>query len=109
MGGDEFIVLLGDLSDDKIRATDLASNVAEKIRAALSVPYLLTITDDKKQDAEVEHCCTASIGVMLFVGQDSSQAVILNWADKAMYLAKKNGGNLVRISDIDAFSDLLAH
>jgi diguanylate cyclase (GGDEF)-like protein/PAS domain S-box-containing protein len=109
MGGDEFIVLLGDLSDDKIRAIDLASNIAEKIRTVLSVPYLLTITDDKKQDAEVEHCCTASIGVMLFVGQDSTQAVILNRADKAMYLAKKDGGNRVRISDIDACSDLLAH
>jgi diguanylate cyclase (GGDEF)-like protein len=109
MGGDEFIVLLGDLSDKKIRATDMASNIAEKIRAALSCPYLLTVTNDKKQDAEVEHRCTASIGVMLFIGQDSSQAVILNRADKAMYLAKKDGGNRVRIFDIDACSDLLAH
>jgi diguanylate cyclase (GGDEF)-like protein/PAS domain S-box-containing protein len=114
MGGDEFIVLLGDLSDDKARSTELAANIAEKIRIALSAPYLLTIAPDQAQneaqneakdgkpDAEVEHRCTASIGVMLFIGQDVSQEEILSRADMAMYLAKQDGGNLVRIADIDA-------
>lgn len=111
-GGDEFVVLLGDLRDDKAKSTELAANIAEKIRSALSAPYLLAITQDqeqdKKQDARIEHRCTASIGVVLFIYKDSSQESILNRADMAMYLAKQDGGNLVRISDIDAESDLLA-
>ncbi len=105
MGGDEFVVLLGDLSDDKARSTDMAAGVAEKIRAALSAPYLLNImhnAHDKKHDAHIEHLCSASIGVMLFIDQDVSQKEILRRADTAMYRAKQDGGNLVRIADIDA-------
>jgi diguanylate cyclase (GGDEF)-like protein/PAS domain S-box-containing protein len=109
MGGDEFVVLLGELSDDKARSTELAVNLAEKIRAALSAPYLLTIAQDdahdKKHDVQVEHRCSTSVGVMLFIGQDVSEEDILNRADKAMYLAKQDGGNLVRIAEIESSSD----
>jgi diguanylate cyclase (GGDEF)-like protein len=117
MGGDEFVVLLGDLSDEKARSSDLAASIAEKIRTVLSAPYLLTVMGDtahdtahdaaheNKPDVEIEYCCTASIGVKLFIGQDIHQEYILNRADKAMYLAKQEGGNLVQIADIDASSD----
>ena len=112
MGGDEFVVLLGDLSEDKVRSTELAASIAEKIRATLSAPYLLTVMHgaaqdtDKKQDAQIEHRCSASIGVMLFIDHVFSPKEVLSRADKAMYLAKQEGGNLVRIADIDAASDL---
>lgn len=41
-GGDEFVVLLSELNADKTESAARTALVAEKIRAALSTPYLLT-------------------------------------------------------------------
>jgi diguanylate cyclase (GGDEF)-like protein len=40
-GGDEFVVMVSELSVDKAGSATQASIVAEKIRAALAEPYLL--------------------------------------------------------------------
>jgi diguanylate cyclase (GGDEF)-like protein len=44
----------------------------------------------------VEHHCTASIGVVIFIDHEGSQDDILKWADAAMYQAKEAGGNRIR-------------
>lgn len=95
-GGDEFVVMLNDLNADKTESASQAKIVAEKIRATLSGPYLLTIRRDGKADATVEHHCTASIGVALFINHEASQDDIVKWADTAMYQAKEAGRNLIR-------------
>ncbi|MBU0594981.1 MAG: PAS domain S-box protein [Gammaproteobacteria bacterium] len=98
-GGDEFIVMLNGLGTDKAESTSQAGIIAEKIRAALSEPYLLTIRHNEKADATVEHHCSASVGVTLFFNYEASYSEILKKADMAMYQAKKAGRNLIRFHD----------
>ena len=95
-GGDEFVVLLNDLSADKDASATQAKIIAEKISAALSEPYRLTLKQAGKADITVEHRCTASVGVALFINHEASQGDILKWADTAMYRAKEAGGNSIR-------------
>lgn len=95
-GGDEFVVLLVGLAADKTESTSIAGIVAEKIRNALSEPYLLTVSRDGKEDARVEHHCTASIGAVVFINHEGIQDDIMKWADAAMYQAKEAGRNLIR-------------
>ena len=100
-GGDEFVVMLCDLSPDRDESAAQAMIVARRIHTALAAPYLLTRHDDNTA-AAVEHHCTASIGVALFVGQESSQNDIIKWADTAMYQAKAAGRNSIRFHDPEA-------
>jgi diguanylate cyclase (GGDEF)-like protein len=83
-GGDEFVVMLSELDVDKAQATEQTRNVAEKIRASLAAPYLLTKVQPNQRPQMVEHHCSSSIGVVVF-NHDFSQADILNWADAAMF------------------------
>ena len=96
VGGDEFVVMLGELSADKTESARQAAEVAEKIRASLGVPYHLTLNEEGRARMEVQHRCSASIGVALFLGQDASQADVLKQADAAMYQAKDGGRNAIR-------------
>ena len=100
-GGDEFVVILSELHTDKAKATALAESVAEKIRGVLSEPYQLTIRREGKTDAAIEHHCTASIGVVVFVNHESNQDDILKWADMSMYQAKNAGRNAIRFYGVD--------
>jgi diguanylate cyclase (GGDEF)-like protein/PAS domain S-box-containing protein len=43
LGGDEFVVMLVELDADKGQSTEQAAHVAEKVRASLAAPYLLTV------------------------------------------------------------------
>lgn len=72
LGGEEFLVLLGDLKLDD------ALFFAERLRAAFAEETPVTI----------------SIGVAEYGGQDSFDAVVKS-ADEAMYAAKRNGRNRV--------------
>jgi len=94
-GGDEFVVVLGPLDADKERSVALASIVAEKIRATLAEPYLLTRTPECYDETKVEHRCTSSIGAVLFTDHEATQEDLLKWADMAMYQAKERGRNQV--------------
>ena len=99
VGGDEFVVMLSKLDADKVVSTRLAGEVAEKIRASLAKPYRLNLNEEGQEGATVEHCCTASIGVGLFLGAEASQAEVVKWADSAMYRAKDAGRNRVHFYD----------
>jgi diguanylate cyclase (GGDEF)-like protein len=95
LGGDEFVVLLSELDADLTISTEQASAVAEKIRAALAAPYLLTVMRTNEPVITVEHHCSASIGVAMFVNHEESQIDLMKWADLAMYLAKDAGRNKI--------------
>jgi diguanylate cyclase (GGDEF)-like protein/PAS domain S-box-containing protein len=96
IGGDEFVVMLSELSIDQTESSLQAGAVAEKIRLALAQPYVLTVRHAGQADKTVEHHCSASLGVALFVNHHTSQVDILKWADAAMYQAKDAGRNRVR-------------
>ncbi len=95
-GGDEFVVMLSDLSADRAESLSNSESVAEKIRFALSEPYSLRIEHVGPVQTSVEHHCTASIGVALFGNTEASPDDILKWADAAMYEAKDAGRNCIR-------------
>lgn len=92
-GGDEFVVMIGELDTGKQQSMLQAGVIAEKIRVALAEPYLLIRKQGEETNATVEHHCTSSIGVALFFGHDAPQEDILKWADIAMYQAKEAGRN----------------
>jgi diguanylate cyclase (GGDEF)-like protein/PAS domain S-box-containing protein len=97
-GGDEFVVLLGDLGTTEPAAQ--AYIVAEKIRVLLAEPYLLNIEQTGVSDKVVEHHCSVSIGVVVFANHDLSQTDVLKWADDAMYQAKDAGRNSIRFHEV---------
>ncbi|MBU3990552.1 MAG: diguanylate cyclase, partial [Gammaproteobacteria bacterium] len=74
-----------------------ALSVAEKIRAASSAPYHLIVKHAGEAGTTVEHRCSASIGVTLFIDHAVSPDNILKSADDAMYQAKDAGRNTIRI------------
>jgi len=98
-GGDEFVIMICELDTDKTESAAQAAAVAEKIRVALARPYVITIETDEPAVKTVEHHCSASIGVTLFINHESSQGDILKEADNAMYAAKEEGRDLVRFFD----------
>ena len=101
-GGDEFVVMISPLSMDLAVSVVQAGVIAEKIRSALSEPYLLTIMHNSHPAKTVEHHCTASIGVALFLGHQAGHDEIIKRADTAMYQAKEAGRNLVRFHESPA-------
>jgi diguanylate cyclase (GGDEF)-like protein/PAS domain S-box-containing protein len=100
-GGDEFIVLLSELSKEMNDAIEQVKIIAEKIRHSLSHPYFLKIHSDTIEERIVEHHCSASIGCTLFLNHDLTQDEIFNQADSAMYTAKESGRNRVHFYTTD--------
>jgi len=93
LGGDEFIVVLEELGDNKAYALFQARTVAQKILSRLGEPYAL---------AHGNYRLGASIGVSLF-GDDASKEAhsLLKEADCAMYKAKEAGRNRVHFFNAD--------
>lgn len=98
-GGDEFVILLSEASEDKEISIEIFKKIAEKILQALSQAYFLTYMDEHNKEKIVEHHCSASIGVTLFIGYEDSEDEILKRADKEMYLAKEKGRNNIQFSE----------
>ena len=88
MGGDEFVVLLAG-----IRQADHALIAGEKIRAALLQPF-----EVGGQRLSV----SASIGVAVFPGHGGEGQHLIREADRAMYDAKKRGGNRCVMAAVQA-------
>jgi len=101
-GGDEFVVMLSELDADNAESTAQACTVAEKIRTTLAEPYVLKFQQEGNAETTVEHHCTSSIGVVLFINHEASTEDILKWADMAMYQAKADGRNLTRFFDSES-------
>ncbi|BCZ80131.1 EAL domain-containing protein [Paraburkholderia terrae] len=90
MGGDEFVIVLGDLSRTREEAASETESAAEKVLAALSSPYYLEGTDFRT---------TASIGATLFTGHETSIDELLKQSDLAMYKSKESGRNAICFFD----------
>lgn len=96
-GGDEFVVMLSELGADKANSAAQAGIVAEKVRSALADSYTLVLpSSDSTQTYSVEHQCTSSIGVVVFLNQETTSEDVLKHADVAMYQAKEGGRNRIR-------------
>ena len=93
--GDEYVVLLSDLSADMQRSTEQARTLAENVRQCLAGPYLLTLQHQGQADVIVEHRCSASVGVVMFGPTEGDLELVLKRADSAMYQAKAAGRNRV--------------
>jgi diguanylate cyclase (GGDEF)-like protein len=87
MGGDEFTILLPNISH-----RDNANTVADKIVKHLSQPYQL--------ESE-ELYISASVGVAIFPDDGITVDELLKNADTAMYQAKSNGKNMYRFYSLD--------
>ena len=99
-GGDEFVVVLNELDVDKAKSAAQAGMVAEKIRARLAEPYVLPVRHEGgATEMRVEHQCTSSIGLVLFLDHEYSEEDLLRWADIAMYQAKDEGRDRIRVID----------
>lgn len=89
IGGDEFIILMEDLS-----APLYANDVAQRLVESMRLPFEL-----------LGHSLvvTVSIGIAIYPNDDSDLSRLLAKADSAMYEAKANGRNSFRIySDASA-------
>lgn len=89
-GGDEFVVLLEDLSVHPIEAAAQVKNIANKILSSINRPYQL---------ASHHYMSSASIGVTLFSNHQSEVSELIKQADIAMYQAKKDGRNALLFFD----------
>lgn len=78
-GGDEFVVILPDISD-----AQSAGQIAGKIIRLLSLPFLL---------GDNQVYVSASVGIALFPDDSKQLETLLSYADQAMYAAKASGRN----------------
>jgi diguanylate cyclase (GGDEF)-like protein len=81
MGGDEFVIILEDVT-----SMDEIKEICHKIITLVGKPILL---DEKKTEGTV----TTSIGISIAPYDGKTSAELISNADKAMYIAKKNGKN----------------
>jgi len=100
MGGDEFVIVLAELSADDAIARLEAEMLTEKIRIELAKTYDLKIKDKEGADITIKHHCTASIGATLFIDEKDYINDILRHADDAMYQAKNAGRNRVHFYEV---------
>lgn len=90
VGGDEFVVLLENISTSLEDATQKVEQIAEKIRVILTEPYRL--------NENIRHT-SASIGLCLFYDHNELVDDLLMRADMASYQAKSTGRNKVCFYD----------
>lgn len=91
LGGDEFVVVLDGLGSAGEAAQALAVSHGERLRAALAMPYALA-------DGSALHG-SASIGIRLLDPVTDTIDDVLKHADAAMYQAKREGRDAVRLFD----------
>lgn len=87
LGGDEFVVLIEGLNELSEYAADEAMTIAQKILAAIEVPFVLNSR---------EYQSTASIGITVFHDHMENADNVLQKAELAMYQAKAAGRNTIR-------------
>lgn len=89
-GGDEFVVVIEELSTERNHAANKAEKAAEKIISQLSHRYDLD---------GLSYNSSASIGITLFNSDSQSIEELLKQADMAMYKAKSLGRNCTQFFD----------
>lgn len=91
-GGDEFVIMLEELSENVEEAAVKAKAIGEKIIASLNQAYRLV---------NHEYRSTPSVGITLFINHRHEINTLLKRADIAMYGAKAAGRNTLRFFDQD--------
>jgi diguanylate cyclase (GGDEF)-like protein/PAS domain S-box-containing protein len=96
-GGDEFLVLLGDIQPQEVPedagfAYNAAEVVAKKIRRTLRAPFVVS---------GVEIFVNASIGVSVYPDDAPDSETLLKHADAAMYRAKDAGRDCYALYAMD--------
>jgi diguanylate cyclase (GGDEF)-like protein/PAS domain S-box-containing protein len=94
MGGDEFVVVLRDITD-----SEQVSQTARRINGALDQP--ITIDGHKL-------VATASIGVSVYPHDGDDISELLKHSDSAMYQAKEGGRNKFQMFRIDMMEKIKA-
>jgi len=94
-GGDEFLVILGGVTDD-----EAATTAAVKILDQLSAPFVI---------AGVEVSTTGSLGIAVFPQDGADADSLLKHADLAMYRAKDAGRNAFRFFDAEMNNSVVEH
>ena len=89
-GGDEFVIMLENISPTDHEAAAITKKIAEKVLNSLNQPLTL---------GEYEHQSSASIGITLFSDHERNVSELLKHADLAMYQAKAMGRNAYRFFD----------
>jgi len=90
MGGDEFVIVLEDLSPNPSEAGSVAKTVAEKILAKFNVSDKLTSSIQM---------CSLSIGITVFIGGSMDSGEMIKQSDLALYHAKEAGRNCMKFYD----------
>ncbi|MCH8498217.1 MAG: EAL domain-containing protein [Marinobacter sp.] len=99
IGGDDFVLVLENLSEQESEAIKAAESVAERLRESLAAPFL--IEGDSFN-------ISPSIGIALFRAAEFSVDQLLKHAEAAMYQAKAAGRNDIRFYDPAMQADLEA-
>jgi len=79
IGGDEFVLCCSELSTDPEVAQGQANRIADRVRASLSLPF---VVDDNRWTL------SASVGIALSRAGDDDPAALLRTADAEMYRLK---------------------
>jgi diguanylate cyclase (GGDEF)-like protein/PAS domain S-box-containing protein len=87
LGGNEFVLILDDLSPNQMDAVAQAESIGLKIHAALSKQYRLSANEFRS---------TCSIGATLFKDREQNCEDLIKQAVIAMYQAKMAGRNVLR-------------
>lgn len=89
-GGDEFLILLS--GRNNLFSSDAwVKQITDKIRTCLMLPYEIGLP---------AFHCTLSIGVFIHKGEQLSSAEIIQKADQAMYIAKRNKNHIHFYGDL---------
>jgi len=96
IGGDEFVVCIEDAGDTEAEAAARANNTAETVLRELARPHLIGM---------VEHHASASVGIVVFDGNEPRVDEVLKRADIAMYRAKAAGRNALAVFDPAVLQD----
>ena len=99
VGGDEFVILLTDLSPLIDLATEQAKAISNTIIKTLQEPFQLK---------NHTYFVTASIGIAMFSERTQDVEVLLKRADLAMYKAKSLGKDTVEFFDYDLQEQVLS-
>ena len=90
ISGDEFVLLVKRIGDNAEQAMADGQSLAEKVQSSISRPIA---------DGENEFTLTASVGIALMDESDLSPERALQYAETAMYEAKRKGRNGIAFYD----------
>ena len=90
IGGDEFVVCIDDAGATDAEASHRADRTAQAVLRELARPHRI---------GPVEHQASASVGVVVFDGNEPRVDEVLKRADIAMYRAKASGRNAFAVFD----------